>query len=154
MKPLTIDFPSESGPAFKTYEIDLIKFKPNYEKGLQIKEEQQKGVKYAYSIYMQHCTDGMKLKLKSMQECEDVEENQDGIGLVKLLWLVCLHQEGQQVEANDARACAGMDRPVPTVAGQADPRGAPARAPQLHRSAGGTRMHAGAGAGCPRNCVR
>ena len=89
MKPLVVEFPTEPDPAVKTYDIDLIKFKLKYEKALRIEEEQQNGMKYAYFVYLQHCTDAMKLKLKSMQEWEDTEKNQDGIGLVKLLQLIC-----------------------------------------------------------------
>ena len=94
MKPLAVEFPTEPDPAAKTYDIDLIKFKPKYKKALRVEEEQQKGVKYAYSVYLQ-----AEAQVDAGVGGGGGEPGRDRPGQAAP---ARLHQEGQRAEADDA----------------------------------------------------
>ncbi len=74
-----------NNPGENTTAKELISFNYKHSKYLQEADEWEENNSKLYICFMEHCSPSMETKLQSMDGFEAVEEDQDGLELIKLL---------------------------------------------------------------------
>ncbi len=75
---------------------DPSSFNYKYGKYLRAADEWEENNSKLYVRFMEHCSPSMETKLQSMDGFEAVEEDQDGLELIKLLWKAYFEQDGTE----------------------------------------------------------
>ncbi len=86
--------PEPDKPDGKSKTLLVKKYERACKKWVKVEEEMEENNKNAYEIILKHCDPSMKMKLESTADFQRIEDEQDGIGLLKLLHSIYFQHDG------------------------------------------------------------